>query len=731
MEVLSNKILNIFNQIKGGGSYVSKGSSAMVVPGLNIEGIGEISLPINTEQIKEIIKQAHKAAFGKGSKTIIDTKVRSVWEIDANKISFLNPNWEKTVKKIIVNVKEGLGIEEQTISTSLYKLLVYEEGDFFVAHKDSEKESGMFGTLVVVLPSKHTGGELHVRFDGKEEIIDFVETINNYEIPFVAFYADCEHEIKKIISGYRVALVYNLLQQKSNEVLKLDEAKVYIDSLAKVLEKNENRKPLVILLEHQYTPENFSLQSLKHNDKHKTEVMLKAAEQAGYYAKLGLLTCYQMGEIEGDFYYDRDGGDGDGEMGEVYDENTKIEHWAEDGLPSLGEFEIDEEELIKNYTIKDGDPINKEEEGYTGNAGMTIEYWYHYGAIVLWKKEQHAEIISTLQTDTKLDWLNFYKTKKCDAKEIELIKNMLADIANNSISDYRTDKLDFNIVAEILIKLDDKKFVQSESCKELLFKIFSKISSENWVKLSEQYHTVSFEETFLKATKKLKYVAHLSSILLQLSIEQQKKYEKYVALKLETILSGIANLGITEKENITVSCLLVSNLLKLSKYKNDDAVWLKETVEKLTNLLPRYFTNRVLAAALLQSKGTNKEHLHKEILKICIKDLETRINNKPKAPETFTREVPNSNTDKKVWEIITPFLLSETEKDYNYKANQSLRDEMESVLKKAKVDITTETIKKGQPHTLKIIKTQASFKRLLNKWEEDVELLDRLKRVIV
>jgi hypothetical protein len=176
---------------------------------------------------------------------------------------------------------------------------------------------------------------------------------------------------------------------------------------------------------------------------------------------------------------------------------------------------------------------------------------------------------------------------------------------------------------------------------------------------------------------------------------------------------------------------LVSNLLKLSKYKNDDAAWVKDTVEKLTNLLPRHFVNRVLAAALLQSKGTNKEHLHNEILKICNKDLETRINNKPQAPATFAREVPKNNSDKKVWDIITPFLLSETEKDYNYKANQSLRDEMESVLKNAKADISTETIKKGQPHTLKITKTQASYKRLFNKWEEDVELLERLKMVVL
>jgi len=49
-----------------------------------------------------------------------------------------------------------LGIENKDIAASLYKLLIYKEGDFFLPHKDSEKEKGMFGTLIIGLPAKHT-----------------------------------------------------------------------------------------------------------------------------------------------------------------------------------------------------------------------------------------------------------------------------------------------------------------------------------------------------------------------------------------------------------------------------------------------------------------------------------------------------------------------------------------------------------------------------------------------
>ena len=172
--------------------------------GLEIKGIGELGFPLNPIQIEMMKGVAHKAPFGKGSQTIVDTKVRSAWEIDASEIVFLNAEWDNTMNKISEKVQKGLGIEDHEVVASLYKLLIYEEGDFFLPHKDSEKEKGMFGTMVIGLPSKHTGGEMSVRFGKEEEIVDFSVATANYTIPYVAFYADCDHEIRSVTSGYRV-----------------------------------------------------------------------------------------------------------------------------------------------------------------------------------------------------------------------------------------------------------------------------------------------------------------------------------------------------------------------------------------------------------------------------------------------------------------------------------------------------------------------------------------------
>jgi hypothetical protein len=71
----------------------------------------------------------------------------------------------------------------------------------------------MFGSLVVVFPTKHEGGALTFRHGGGEWTFDLAAMLkSNIEpsIAYVAFYSDVEHEVTPVISGYRVTLTYNL-----------------------------------------------------------------------------------------------------------------------------------------------------------------------------------------------------------------------------------------------------------------------------------------------------------------------------------------------------------------------------------------------------------------------------------------------------------------------------------------------------------------------------------------
>ncbi|KAF8425078.1 hypothetical protein L210DRAFT_3567602 [Boletus edulis BED1] len=95
----------------------------------------------------------------------------------------------------------------------LYKLNIYGKGDFFKAHKDTPRSQDMFGSLVVVFPSAHEGGQLVLRHRDKEWTVDLTEkfmTKSEPSVCFIAFFGDIEHEVLPVTSGYCVTLTYNL-----------------------------------------------------------------------------------------------------------------------------------------------------------------------------------------------------------------------------------------------------------------------------------------------------------------------------------------------------------------------------------------------------------------------------------------------------------------------------------------------------------------------------------------
>lgn len=62
-------------------------------------------------------------------------------------------------------------MQSTEIRAELYKMLLYEKGAMFKIHADSEKTLGMFGTLVISLPSAHFGGGVVVSHKGQRHVL--------------------------------------------------------------------------------------------------------------------------------------------------------------------------------------------------------------------------------------------------------------------------------------------------------------------------------------------------------------------------------------------------------------------------------------------------------------------------------------------------------------------------------------------------------------------------------
>ena len=194
-------------------------------------------------------------------------KVRHTWQLDPSSFGITNSEWNNhTLKDLKPKIALDLGlnddwIKNDLIDLQLYKLLLYEKGSFFKLHRDSERVDGMFGTLVILLPSLYKGGEFVIKHNNREQTFDYSPQKSNCAYYYLVFYADCEHEVLPITQGYRLSLVYNVVvnKQKVDSCAQMPSSLLnekYVQNVCQALIKwpetlNSPRK-LVIPLIHKY-----------------------------------------------------------------------------------------------------------------------------------------------------------------------------------------------------------------------------------------------------------------------------------------------------------------------------------------------------------------------------------------------------------------------------------------------------------------------------------------------
>ncbi len=124
------------------------------------------------------------------------------------KVAVGGPAWPRLLHGALEHFRDELGLPAATrLRAEPHAMLVYGKGQFFLPHQDSEKHDAMVGTLVLSLPSAHTGGELVIEHAGQRRAY----RASKKDLTLLAFYADCRHEVTPLTSGHRVTLTFNLL----------------------------------------------------------------------------------------------------------------------------------------------------------------------------------------------------------------------------------------------------------------------------------------------------------------------------------------------------------------------------------------------------------------------------------------------------------------------------------------------------------------------------------------
>ena len=384
------------------GDYCVHGRLFAPMPSIEAGAAGILSFPIPPAQAQMLIADADRAPYGRGQETIVDPSVRDCWQLAPDKIRITGRTWADTFADILDRATVGLGCPEGSVTAALYKLLIYERGGFFAPHRDTEKADGMVATLVISLPVSGTGGELVIRHQGRDTVVD-MRTDEPSELVYAAFYADCEHEILPVTDGHRVCLVYNLmLQEGSDTPMEAPDYGAEIDLIAAELGAR-CRDPgasgkLVWLLEHDYSAAGLSFGTLKNVDAAIGRVLTVAAEHAGCVLHAAIVRVEETGSGWYDGYEKvvEDIADDEFELHEIVDVECRLDGWARpDGAPAdYGALPLLAGELMPAGRLDPGRPDSQRLLEASGNEGATIERFYRRAALVIWPKADGARLLA-------------------------------------------------------------------------------------------------------------------------------------------------------------------------------------------------------------------------------------------------------------------------------------------------------------------------------------------------
>ncbi|MCP3939394.1 MAG: 2OG-Fe(II) oxygenase [Actinomycetia bacterium] len=162
------KLGGLLRDLRSEGSFSTRRTTPVGDLDIEVQGVGPLRLPVPASQAKQLRLVARPAKYGQGEQTVFDRRVHDTWEVPRSRVKIDKRKWNRTLRPMLTDIAGTLGLtSDVSLTAELHSMLVYEPGQFFASHQDSEKSDEMIGSLVVMLPSASTGGELVVEHHGE------------------------------------------------------------------------------------------------------------------------------------------------------------------------------------------------------------------------------------------------------------------------------------------------------------------------------------------------------------------------------------------------------------------------------------------------------------------------------------------------------------------------------------------------------------------------------------
>lgn len=724
---------------------------------ISVSGYGELNLPLDPKEAESLLKIANPSKFGWRTQTVLDKNVRHSSEIAAEHIQVKYGTDDQKFLEIVDKIREGLGLPVNTkLTAHLHNLLIYSPGQFFGPHQDTEKLGGMIATLVVVLPSPHLGGSLIIDHRGKKKTIR-CENTSSRQINFIAFYADCHHQVKTVKEGYRLALTYNLVLESSNNQKKrppIDNSalkKALAEHFASHKNKTNNYDHpirLLYLMDHDYTQHGLSWQLLKGIDRVRAAAFQKTAEELGLRLYLVLASVKETWTAEENYYdydscyeshcEDYDTEDFEPEPEEFIDSEVTLSNWldTEDKPASFKELYIQGSEICWTTASEELKPFESQYEGYMGNYGNTIDYWYRRAGIIMWRTSDELSMRFDLTPEAVFG--EFFKRTEKQGNEAVLRADL--QLLVPYLCAHQDIMRNFPIIE--LLKLagyiQEAELAYSILCHNDMLSVSLKTTSE-FIRLQNIYG----KEWCLKLLQKW-----------QENKGRQKPYKDFTniikILLLEGLETSIAKFLLSYQQKTLAS------IDKLDRADSDASLELKAKarVERMIQFLE---AAHVLASIDIYNSTINyiivrsNLYLHLELVELII-EME-KIPDKEKwgyellkkhVSTALLIELKQGLRSPNDWSIalrpncscvdcnmLKAFLKSSNEKTKIWPIVQAKRDHISFVIKNSELPVKVDTEKKGSPYKLILTKRNSLYENAKKRFEKVSAVCETLNITVV
>ncbi len=750
---------------------IGRGAIAAVDFEITIAGAGPLPLPMRAKHVRQLGDVAKPAPYGKRTETIVDAAVRNSLEIDAAKVE-LSVALQGAIDEQLPVIERGVGLPPGRLKAELYKLLIYPTGGRFRKHRDSEKRKGMVASLIVVLPSKFKRGSLLVWEKNRPRRFDFNIARLEEAAEYVAFYADCEHEVERVESGIRVCLAFNLIVKPAGKQKRPSSdapAPAVLNALSDRLAAHPD-KPIVFPLDHHYTAAGLKPSLLKGVDREIADQVRRASEQLDCRLHFGQVSRHlcqfaddgsfgsgRRGYHSGPVDYDNL------DIGESYDDEIIIDGWkdASGKSVSLADLPCDETMLVCTTPVEQWKPTRQDYEGYTGNAGNTLDRWYHQSAVLIWSNAHHAQIVVRMGMEYAIGQLLTMRgeLQSLPDDELEAACDDCQSLAEAIIDNWperlwrhargeKEDQKELKKFADELPAFDDP---------ELIDRFLQSLAGRDW--------TLDLNRLVIESNQRMGADAMLPILQSYLSSGPPTNQDGRVLVEglADRDASWIYKLAVDKKhaglnvsdlaDLIAIATARLTHYIKqieLASYNRSfdivQAAWKRllqaaivisndDSITQLCDSLrqsPKSFPMRTFQVSaaneihrFTEKRGGDIPAPIRTWLDRLIEYFTRATQCEPKIPQDFSR--PNeTDCECRFCMEMQIFLASSTQETTRIAAREDRRHHLVDVIRSKKLDVTTGIEKTSSPHKLVLTKTTASYQRALAKYRDDNKLLASL-----